>query len=234
MSYSRTIRTVSSFFVMAAALAGCNGERREDEPSPPGTTPFDAGAPSVDSGTGSRDAGAPSVDSGTPLFDDGAPSVDSGTPLFDDGAPSVDSGTAGSCGRYQVLVPGTGTASGTCPGSGCDGSGLVKDTTTDLTWARFPYYPTSDYPVSGGQTQAQAAAYCAGRGGRLPTKDEALAIAGNNNYCRAASPVEWGTWTSTSAGAGLAWYVVYDGYTTQIVVGNGLNGVYSLGALCVR
>ena len=86
-------------------------------------------------------------------------------------------------GRYVIVDPGTGSASGSCPGSACDGSGLVKDTSTGLTWARYTYYP--GYPP--GQTQTQAAAYCAGRGGRLPTKDEALAIAGNN-YCQSAWP----------------------------------------------
>jgi hypothetical protein len=188
----------------------------------------------------SASSSAPALDSGTPPFEAGAPTLDSGTPPFDAGAPSVDSGTAGSdagradaaadsgallCGRYQVLVPGTGSASGGCPGSRCDGSGLVKDTTTGLTWARFSYYP--GYPP--GQTQAQAAAYCAGRGGRLPTRDEALAIAGNN-FCQAAWPTGWYTWTSTSAGAGLAWGVYYDGVTDQSNV-HGNDYYY---ALCVR
>jgi hypothetical protein len=50
--------------------------------------------------------------------------------------------------------------------------------------------------------------YCArlGSGWRLPTKGEALQIRSSPNVCR--TPVsDWQTWTTTCAGAGLAWYV---------------------------
>jgi hypothetical protein len=72
--------------------------------------------------------------------------------------------------------------------------------------------------------------YCEGLGSgyRLLTKGEALKIASNPAICRTSLPSNWYTWTSTCAGAGLAWYVVSDGYSYQYIVD------YSYDALCVR
>ncbi len=145
-------------------------------------------------------------------------------------------GTTGGTGTGGTGTGGTGTG-GTGTGSGCpggryvvldagvgprDGSGQVKDTSTGLVWDRFPYDDQGNY-----LTQAQAIAYCQGKGARLPTKDEALGISGVS-YDACAWPGGWYTWTSTSAGAGLAWSVDDDGSTSQDDVGD------SDGALCVR
>jgi len=81
--------------------------------------------------------------------------------------------------------------------------------------------------------QAGALSYCEGLGGgyRLVTKDEALAIAANPSLCRSGLPSSWATWTSTSAGAGLAWFVYGGVGTPQYDVA--ANDV-SNNALCVR
>lgn len=80
----------------------------------------------------------------------------------------------------------------------------MKDTSTGLVWDRYAYYIG---PVG---NQAQADAFCQGQGARLPTKDEALAISGaSDKVC--AWPCLWSTWTSTPAGAGLAWVVDQSG-----------------------
>lgn len=83
-------------------------------------------------------------------------------------------------------------------------TGLARDNATSLVWMRDSH-GAGEPP----QTQPDAAAYCTGRGMRLPTKDEALALAAGYAAC-AFGP--WGTWTSTpAAGAGDAWVVDYTG-----------------------
>jgi hypothetical protein len=102
------------------------------------------------------------------------------------------SSTSCGCGpgaRYTVVTPpSVGTLS--CPWTDADGSGLVKDNLTGLIWsARSRIEPTiSNY--------AFAVTYCAGKGARLPTKDEAFAIA-DTRGSRCAFPCPWGAWTST-------------------------------------
>ena len=140
-------------------------------------------------------------------------------------------GTTGGTGTGGTGTGGTGTGSG-CPGGRYvvldagvgprDGSGQVKDTSTGLVWDRFPYDDQGNY-----LTQAQAIAYCQGKGARLPTKDEALGISGVS-YDACAWSGGWYTWTSTSAGAGLAWYVFSYGDAVRLDVGD------SHDALCVR
>lgn len=126
---------------------------------------------------------------------------------------------AAGCGpgdRYAVV---------TAPSAGCssDGTGRVLDTSTGLTWMTHPYFPSS-----GGQNQAQAETYCSGLGMRLPTKDEALGIAGTNRQT-CAFPCGWVTWTSSLAGPGLAWRVSNGGGSEQRDVG------YNVGTvLCVQ
>lgn len=103
-------------------------------------------------------------------------------------------------GRYEVVDPGTATADCFRDGTPVDGSGQVKDTSTGLVWNRYAYQSAHGF------NQAQADAFCQGQGARLPTKDEALAISGASyDFC--AWPCSWFTWTSTSAGAGVAWGV---------------------------
>jgi len=77
------------------------------------------------------------------------------------------------------------------------------------------------------QNQAQAAAYCAGRGMRLPTLDEALALSAGVDTC--AFPCDWFTWTSSSSGPGLAWRANYLG-------GSAFENAatFSYSALCVQ
>ncbi len=145
-----------------------------------------------------------------------------------DGDAGVGNNAAGTTcpgGRYLILDPGDKL-----------GTGLVKDTTTNLTWDR------SSYSLGGsGSSLSDDAFYCQSvRNARLPTKDEAVAIAGANfDVC--AWPVGWLTWTSTSSGStpggeGMAWYVP-DG---DINMGsNGGSPVeysveYNGEALCVR
>ena len=115
------------------------------------------------------------------------------------GGPCGDSyGNVAPAGRYEMLVTGTEECVN-------DGSGRVKDTTTGLVWNRYVYRD----PVTG-LTQARAGSFCQDQGGRLPTKDEALAITGAHwNSC--AWPCYWTTWTSTCDDLGAGWHVMTDG-----------------------
>jgi hypothetical protein len=117
------------------------------------------------------------------------------------------------CGRFQLLDAGNGI--------NYSGTGLVRDTRTGLTWARFL--------SEGGMNQAAASAYCSRQQMRLPAKGEAESIAGSNR-CTQAWPDSWFTWTSPAA-AGQAWYVLDDGrtYDRDVDFRAPLSG-----ALCVR
>jgi hypothetical protein len=117
------------------------------------------------------------------------------------------------CGRFQLLDAGNGIKS--------SGTGLVRDTRTGLTWARFP--------SEGGKDQAAASAYCARKQMRLPTKGEAESIRGDN-LCREAWPEELGwMWTSSPAGAFQAWMVSVASVAQDVRYSNFLNV-----ALCVQ
>lgn len=102
--------------------------------------------------------------------------------------------TAPRCGRYVVEDPGNGAAN--------SGTGLVNDTTSGLRWLRFgsPWFTGHE----------EAVAYCAGRGMRLPTREEALRITAGR-FCYDAWPFDWRTWTSTAASEGRVWVVLFDG-----------------------
>ncbi len=101
-------------------------------------------------------------------------------------------------------------------------AGLVRDNATMLVWMRDDH-GAGEPP----QTQAQAAAYCAGRGMRLPTEDEAIALATNYAACAFS---HWQTWTSTAApAAGDAWVVDYAGDVSPQVADN-----FPSAVLCVR
>jgi hypothetical protein len=128
------------------------------------------------------------------------------------------------CSRYEVLDAGTGTPLGACSGSQCNGSGLVADRRTGRTWARFTYFPTDGT----GLTHAEAVTFCSRKGMRLPTKDEAVAIA-SGSYCAGAWPVGWGTKTSTFVDAGIYWTVTYLGVSSQSTMADIGSAV-----LCVR
>lgn len=130
--------------------------------------------------------------------------------------------------RYTVVIPPEGCSlDSSQPGSSPTdpwGTGRVLDNTTGLTWMAKSYFR------AGGLNLIQEAAdYCAGRGMRLPTKDEALGIAGPNR-ATCAFPCNWSTWTSSSAGPGLSWYIDGDGG------GAGTYGDYGkiYGVLCVK
>lgn len=126
---------------------------------------------------------------------------------------------AGRCGsgRCSVLDPGT-------AGDEDDGSGLVRDTRTGLTWMRKPY-------KGSGLSQEGSSVYCRSKGMRLSTKDEALGIAaGNKELCAFPSP--WWTWTWPPPGAERAWLVSFRGYTDEVEVGVAVGDYGSV--LCVR
>ncbi len=103
--------------------------------------------------------------------------------------------------------------------AGQAGSGLVLDTRTGLRWLRFRG------PV--GQTRAQAKAYCADRGLRLPTSEEAGAIS-EAAYCKEAWPEGWSTWTAIAGADGKEPYAYHSGKSEPVRVD------YRRDALCVR
>ncbi len=132
------------------------------------------------------------------------------------GGSNVDSGAGPACGpapaRYTLLT-------------GVD-TGLVRDNTTGLTWMREAYSAPNDPEPPRGQ---EAQSYCTGRQMRLPTKEEAVAIAGAH-YASCAFGV-WGTWTSTTGAQGARyWYTVdYLGEAYEQ-----LNDNYPNAVLCVQ
>jgi hypothetical protein len=134
-------------------------------------------------------------------------------------------------GRYYVLNPGKTPCS--CVGSVAtpgdpecrDGSGLVGDTTTGLTWMRYFYFTSV-----AGLLRSDAQNHCLSKNMRLPTKDEALQISGKN-YDGCAFPCDWDTWTSSDSDQNLmAWVVRHDGSTSEEYYSNA-SGVH---VLCVR
>jgi hypothetical protein len=101
-------------------------------------------------------------------------------------------------------------------------AGLARDNVTMLVWMRDDH-GAGEPP----QTEADAVTYCAGRGMRLPTKAEALALAASYAPCAFSA---WGTWTSTAAaGAGYDWVVDYTGGASPQIADN-----FPSAVLCVR
>jgi hypothetical protein len=101
--------------------------------------------------------------------------------------------------------------------------GLVRDNVTMLVWMQDS--------MGGGeppQTQSLAATYCTGRGMRLPTKDEAVALAANYAMCAFGN---WGTWTSTDVPgmSGYAYVVDFVGDVNPQISDN-----FPSAVLCVR
>jgi hypothetical protein len=163
-------------------------------------------------GSMNADTGAADTSSGS---NDGSPTdASTDSSLADNDVGTDDAAAAPTCGpppdRYTLL---TGDAD----------AGLVRDNVTGLIWMTDS--------VGGAQTQEQtqtlAATYCSGRGMRLPTEAEALALASNYASCAFG---QWSTWTSTDVvgNAGFAWIVNWDGSTQQDLADNFPNAV-----LCV-
>lgn len=143
---------------------------------------------------------------------------------------SADAGAkvdAGCSGRFEIIDAGNVRTSPLkpCPQahSGCDGSGLVKDTETGLQWQRYRYITGDNDPWL---TQPRAADYCSAKGMRLPTQDEAMGIMKTSNSA-CAWPDDWYTWTSTESQPGEHWYVMYN--STMVSLGEADGG-----ALCLK
>jgi hypothetical protein len=131
----------------------------------------------------------------------------------DGGAGGAEASAAPTCGpppnRFTVLT-------------GAD-AGLVRDNVTELVWMSN----SVGGEQTSQQTQTLAAAYCAGVNMRLPTEDEALALAAAYAPCAFG---QWGTWTSTDIGTtGDAWVVDYLGEASPQLADN-----FPSAVLCVR
>ena len=117
------------------------------------------------------------------------------------------------CQRYRYVVEDVGLGPDT-------GTGLVFDTETGMHWLRFGSLLL---------THDSAIQYCTDKGMRLPTKEEALAIA-DDNFCRFAWPAGWSTWTSTKSATGeQAWCVWHWGSLDPRRV-----SLHGQSTLCVR
>lgn len=104
--------------------------------------------------------------------------------------------------RYEITEAGVGPH---------DGSGLVTQKSTGLVWSQY------DYDAA---TYDDAVAFCAADDARLPTKDEAIAIANTNTDDGSGKncpwPAGWYTFTSTpGSSADLVWYVQGGGTMSQ-------------------
>ena len=134
-------------------------------------------------------------------------------PSGDGGPEEAEAAAAPTCGpppnRFTVLT-------------GAD-AGLVRDNVTELVWMSN----SVGGEQTSQQTQTLAAAYCAGVNMRLPTEDEALALAAAYAPCAFG---QWGTWTSTDVGTtGDAWVVDYLGDASPQLADN-----FPSAVLCVR
>ncbi len=211
-----------------------------DEPPPNGggdatndraaANPFDTG--SVVSGSVDGAAGTDGARQGDAVADTATLVPDAAAdtaPLAPDAAADTGDASPGcSVGpRFVVLAPHTAFDffAGGCARTQ-DGSGRVLDTMTGLTWMRLNY---SAYPNF--VSYSQTASYCAMRGMRLPTKDEALDLGAANDRC--AIPCSFYTWTSTSDEPNKAWYVFSGGLSSSYSYNT--NGGGSFGnVLCVQ
>lgn len=122
-------------------------------------------------------------------------------------------------------------------------AGLVQDNVTGLIWMSDSVGGGERVGEGGPQTEEDAAAYCQDRGMRLPTEDEALALAATNMPCITTPPPSqclcgnsklpfgfWSTWTSTFVGGDSeAWVVDYTGTATFNLADN-----FPSSVLCVR
>jgi hypothetical protein len=181
-----------------------------------GSSSSDGGGPgSVAGGDASSLDAAPSAEaSAGPDASRDAPAdapVDAGA--IDSGSDEAEAAAAPTCGpppnRFTLLT-------------GAD-AGLVRDNVTERVWMR----DSAGGQQTSQQTQTLAAAYCTGRGMRLPTKDEALALAAAYAPCAFG---QWGTWTLTAVpGTGDAWVVDYLGDATPQLADN-----FPSAVLCVR
>jgi hypothetical protein len=121
-----------------------------------------------------------------------------------DGDVKCPEGTAwdgGKCARYTILD-----------------SDLARDNKTGLVWMRKTYEPGAPFRIG---------EFCSGKGMRLPTKEEALAISGSS--CDGAIFNGWNTWTSSPSGNNGLAVVSFSGATGGLT-SSGL-GSY---VLCVR
>jgi hypothetical protein len=192
------------------ALSALACSSAPDAAAPPSTDgdAGQSGSADASSSPGADSASDTSLESGSPALDAISPPQDGATPPLD--AP-IDA-PAPTCGppptRYTVL-------------SGAD-AGLARDNTTMLVWMQDSH-GAGEPP----QTQSLAVTYCTGRGMRLPTKAEALALAASYAPCAFGT---WGTWTSTAAaGAGYDWVVDYTGGASPQLADN-----FPSAVLCVR
>jgi hypothetical protein len=149
-------------------------------------------------------AGADAAADATPVD---AP-VDAGSASDDGAAEAAPRPTCGSPPARYTLLTGA-------------NAGLVRDNATGLVW--MAQSVGSGEPP---QTQPDAAMYCAGRGLRLPTKDEALALAAAYAPCAFG---QWSTWTSTASSPGDAWVIDYAGDASPQLADN-----FPSAVLCVK
>lgn len=123
--------------------------------------------------------------------------------------------------RLVVLMFGllfTGGACWGCVASTWDNEYVWCPTDIGIEWTK--------YNCDSGKTWQEATDFCEEKGLRLPTKEEALAIAESGSFCGFDT---WYTWTSTAAGSGQAWYVFNYGSAYENDVGISYSYV-----LCVR
>jgi hypothetical protein len=121
----------------------------------------------------------------------------------------------------------------TCGGSTerytLEGSSLVLDNVSGLTWQRGETTYTGANAQGAQYTQLIAENYCGTQNMRLPTQAEALGISGTSS-ASCAFPLPWSTWTSTAdpQNSSDAAFVTYTGQSSFQVANN-----FPGGAMCV-
>jgi hypothetical protein len=216
------LRTYPPFLLASLLLAGaCSSSSSSGTPD--GSTTQDAHVEDVASNT----------ETGTTIQDAAA---DTTTALDANEAAAPPPTCGGPTDRYTLLTGAN--------------AGLVEDNETGLIWMSDSVGGGERVGEGGPQTEEDAAAYCSGRGMRLPTKDEALALAttdlpcqeGSLSFPTTAPPTQclcgngklpfggWSTWTSTYEGGDSEALVVdYSATVTPQVADN-----FPSSVLCVR
>ena len=107
-----------------------------------------------------------------------------------------------------------------------EGSSLVLDNVSGLTWQRGETTYTGANAQGAQYTQLIAQQYCSSQNMRLPTQAEALGISGTSS-ASCAFPLPWSTWTTTADpnNAGNDAFVTYTGQSSYQVADNFPGGV---------
>lgn len=140
---------------------------------------------------------ASTVDSSADTYEAFDVGIDTGSSDDPETGPDIDSAIPNQIcdGHFEIVESGTGDCKMR------DGTGLVLDTKTGLTWTRIAFGHCNNIGTCSGHPFQAAKAHCEALGKRLPTLVETNDVAGDN-FSSCAFPCNWETWTDYSLKTG--------------------------------